>query len=175
MASLCYCYKMYACVCMYAYVSRYIYIQRQLGSLFVVCIYVVSELTTLQWATSKGAHPWERLILLPAVIVASGVELGKIPPFHVNRSYVIAIVLVLSAAISRTDCLICFTVDLLVFCLLQFLPQLPKMQELWCRCTHWDWIPLNLLISVLYTVVPFCDRLHCCSFLLNFLSGKFPM
>lgn len=147
---------MYVCVC----VCITIYIQTQLGSLFVVCMYMVSELTTLQWATSKGAHPWERLILLPAVIVASGVELGKIPPFRVNMSYVIVIVLVLSAAISRTDCFICFTVDLLVFCLLQFLPSCHRYRS--CvvdvpigtgfPSTCWSLCCIQLCVSVMVSI-----------------------
>lgn len=44
----------------------------------IVCVYVISELTTLHWTTVVGAHPWERLILcLPAVIGC--LYLGKSP------------------------------------------------------------------------------------------------
>lgn len=36
-------------------------------SVFVVCVYVVSRMTTVHWKTIKRAPPWDRLTLLPAV------------------------------------------------------------------------------------------------------------
>lgn len=35
---------------------------------FAICVHMVSKAGTLLWTTYKGAHPLERIVLLPPVV-----------------------------------------------------------------------------------------------------------
>lgn len=85
-------------------------------------VYIVSWLTTLHWITSKGDHPWEKLIFhLLAVnkkllaVFCLGVGSCEIPSFCVSMSFDTAMVPVLFMQPPRRDC---YTAVFLVFWLL---------------------------------------------------------
>lgn len=61
-------YICYTCMCMfiYAWIYAYEYINGTSAFVFVVVMYMVSRIATLQRATNKGAHAWEGLILFPS-------------------------------------------------------------------------------------------------------------
>lgn len=70
----------------------HIYINETPVSVFVVCVCMVSRITTLHWATTKETHPWEGLISSSPFsqeslrILCLGMRSLKISPFHISMA-----------------------------------------------------------------------------------------
>lgn len=61
------------------YACMYAQINKTNESIFVVCVYMVSKMTSLHRTTNTGAHPWGRLILLFP-------EVNKWNAFHLSTT-----------------------------------------------------------------------------------------
>lgn len=84
-------------------------------------------------------------------------------PFHVHIYWYSHCSGLAYAAISRRDCLTAgFPVLWLFQCFCSLFCDVPwaQIQELWCRCSHWDRILQDLLVSALCPAMVFCGGLH---------------
>lgn len=120
-----------------------------LPSLFVICVYVASGLTTLCWVKSEVVCLWDRLILFPSGIIScpqfpvQGVMAWDfLFPFRISMPVDIAMVPILFMQPYLWDC---FTAHCMMFWVLQsFRPlffDIPWTIDrgLRCTCTHQDW------------------------------------
>lgn len=97
-------------------------------SVFVVCVYVASQLTSSYWIANKRTHLWERLILSLQLLVACSSLSILFPLPHSRVYWHCHCPGPVCVGISRMDS---FTADFLAFWLILFLPPFPQ-----CPLSH---------------------------------------
>lgn len=142
--------------------------------MFVVYLYMASEITIVYWTTIRGLlwtevnSPSLGSHYLPVVCCQKLGPQDIFPLPHQHGCLYCLCSGLLCAASSMRDC---FTEDFLVFWLLQssqpLIHQVPRATdtELWCRYIHWGWNEW-LCFKKVYVAHSFGDMRTCCCLLL---------